>query len=662
MSYNKMHSGFNSRLLLVLVFVFSLMDVAKAQQLSDTLKVVEIRGKHIQDSLRNKKELFANSQYQQQIDTGLLKFYQQQDIGQVLAQQSPVFIKSYGVNSMATLSLRGASAAQSTVLWNGIPVNNPALGMADLSLMRTGLFSQVKLQYGSSAALMGSGNVGGALLLQNKIPSFSHESAYGLSTAIGSFGRRDIAADVAWQNKKWSVAANAFGQIAKNNFSYVTNSGQSVPLTNAALQASGILASVAYNLGNSWSASKYHKIYADVWAQQYYREIPPALFETMSLKQQTDNSVRTVLGWEKQSKRTLFYFKTSFSNEHLKYADSVTSTFSNNTMQQYFQEAGAQYTLPFDEQKWINTQTLLVFLPWQYTSAKGTNIKANNYQSKPAIGLAYRLTAFKKLQANIALRQEWLNGMAIPFLPGAGLRWYLLQNDSAAVSIQANVQRTYRIPSLNELYYFPGGNEQLKPEQGWSQDVGYAINRTLGAWSVAHDFNVFNRHIQDWIYWLGGAIWTPYNIAKVHSRGLETSAKGSWSAQDFLVSTSVHYAYILSTATASYLPGDGSIGKQIPYAPRYNAIANISFGWKRILLNYNHTYTGYRFITVDESLYLLPYQTGNVQLSYTLQKADYALQIAAQVHNIWNLEYMVVAGRPMPGRNFLFQLRLSKSK
>ena len=74
-------------------------------------------------------------------------------------------------------------------------------------------------------------------------------------------------------------------------------------------------------------------------------------------------------------------------------------------------------------------------------------------------------------------------------------------------------------------------------------------------------------------------------------------------------------AYVIATTQESYAPNDGSIGKQIPYAPRYNGQMNIGVTYKRLYVNYNHTYTGYRFYTIDESAWVEPYNTANVQLT-----------------------------------------------
>ncbi|MCB9066073.1 MAG: TonB-dependent receptor [Chitinophagales bacterium] len=163
-----------------------------------------------------------------------------------------------------------------------------------------------------------------------------------------------------------------------------------------------------------------------------------------------------------------------------------------------------------------------------------------------------------------------------------------------------------------------------------------------------HDLSVYNRVINDWILWFGGAIWTPHNISQVHSRGLQTE-----NALKYVVNKNLEFklgvngSYTLATTMSSYIPNDGSIGKQIPYTPRFMAQSNIGFKWKDIYLNYNHTYTGVRYITTDESYGLKEYTLGNIQLLYAKDVQGHILQLTAQCNNVWNSEYVVVNARPM---------------
>lgn len=656
------------------------MNISFAQSRSDTLKEVEIKSLQIKDTVVDKRSEFSAGQVVHPIEKLYKDLYESQSLANLLAQQTSVFIKSYGVNSMATLSLRGASAAQSAVLWNGIPIMNPAQGVADLSVLQTGLFSDVSLKYGGSAALYGSGNVGGALLLDNQYPNFYPRQNLSLTLGAGSFGAKNTGLNASWSNNKWAINLNGFYQKSNNDIPYKDENGKAERLDNGHLQGGGGLLSVDYNLKNNWSYSNNERLYLKVWWQDYDREIPPALFEAYSVKDQNDRSLRTMLGYEKNTKRSTIYLKSSYSNEFLHYQDTAVSQNYKNTVHQIYSEAGWKYRLDNPNRrlknswKQLDIHQLLIFTPVQFSLAEGNNILTHESQLRPAVAAAYSYEGLQgNLKANASLRQEWINGKSAPMLPGAGVSFSILNDKKLSSSsnastidltLRGNVQRTYRIPTLNELYYFPGGNPDLKPEQGWSEDAGYTFQfkhrfEERKVLRFSNETNGFNRDIQDWIYWLGGAIWTPHNIAKVHSRGIETNNRLTYQAGDITFNVGFNYTYVLSTTEASYLPGDGSIGKQIPYTPRYSAQGNIGAQWKGLFLNVNQSYTGYRFVTTDESQYLEPYHITNIQASYGNQfMKKYAFNIVAQLQNIFNKDYEVVNARPMPGRNFLLQLKL----
>jgi len=661
-------------LILQALFLFFSVINARAQSLQDTLETVAIVG--AKDSLTDRRNVFSSGQQLVRIEDRYKNLYQTQSVANLLSQQTSVFVKAYGINSMATLSFRGASSAQSSVLWNGVPVLNPALGVADVSLLGAGLFDDITVRYGSSAALYGSGNVGGVLQLDNAKTDFTPARKLKILGGAGSYGRQDISLNALFQNRRWSIDLRVFSQSAKNDFSYIDNKDTARVTENARLKAGGGIISVDYNLSRNTMIND-HTISFKLWLQQYNRQIPAALFERLSVKEQQDASLRSLLSWERKwSGRMLLYAKASFNKERLQYKDGVALPDNRNTVDQYYQEIGWKWRIDdASAAKQVGKHTLLVLLPLQYSTVHGDNLDTMHSQFRPAVAIAYNFsTNNDRLKVSLALRQEWANNNKVPLLPGAGCNYSIFKVDNEetdyALSLRANVQRTYRIPTLNELYYFPGGNPDLKPEQGWSQDAGYTFTwgRHAGmsdsdyGWTLTHDVAVFNRNIKDWIYWLGGAIWTPHNIAAVHSRGLETDNKLEFTRAGLKLYLSLRTAYTLSTSEASYLPDDKSKGKQIPYAPRYNGQGNIGLEYRGFLINYNHTYTGYRFVTIDESQYLQPYTLGNIQIAYSLIIKDYLIQVSAHLQNMWNKDYKVVWERPMPRRYALLNLTLGLSK
>ncbi|MDR3680414.1 MAG: TonB-dependent receptor [Flavipsychrobacter sp.] len=624
----------------ILLFTFAINCFAQKTDTLHEFKVRAAKARHISADAR--LDVFAPGQKIITIDSAVLQQYQYQSIASLLAQQAPVFIKSYGFNSLATLNFRGASAAQSSVFWNGVPIQNAALGVTDVSLLPVSLMDKVNIVYGGSSALWGSGNVGGALMLENDMPVFdSLHTALSVSAGAGSFTQYMGALKAAYNNRRWFFSLNAYGQSAKDNFSYTDLSGSTKKMVNDAMYGGGAIAEAAYRFADK------NVISLTAWYQYNNRDIPPALFETDSLKNSVNSSLRTVLQWNKETTGNKWYLKSSFIADNMVYDDPAILLHANNSTYQYYQEAGWQHKLDDHNQ-------FLIFLPTQITWMKMVPDTLTRSIFKTAIAGAYNVKAFhNRLNAAVNVRAEIVNSTSF-LLPGLDASYKVAE----WLSLRGNVQRTYRTPTLDELYYVPGGNTTLKPEQGWNEDAGYSIKVKKGAFVFHHDLSVFNRNIKDWIVWFGGAIWTPHNIAQVHSRGVETQNEFLYTVGQVIFHISLNTSYIVATTTNSYIPNDGSIGKQIPYTPIYNGQANVGLSFKGLSFSYNHTYTGYRYITTDESEYLSPYQTGNIQAMYNIV-CSRPILLLMQCNNVWNNRYAVVSARPMPGINYIIGVKFT---
>jgi len=579
---------------------------------------------------------FAPGQKITTIDSATLQQYQLQSLGNMLAQQVPVFMKAYGFNGLATLNFRGSSAAQSQVLWNGVPIQNAALGVADVSALPVLLMNKVNVLYGGSAALLGSGNVGGALLLESDAPVFdSGGRALSVNAGVGSFGQYMAGAKGSVSRRNWYVSAMAFGQMAQNNYPYINDTGGSTRMANSRLQSGAAMVHGAYKIAPG------NVVGLTAWYQQYDRQIPPALFEPYSDKRQADGSLRLLADWHRKKNGSEWYAKASLIRDEMNYSYEAVKLHWDFITYQYYQEVGWRKQLSKYGQ-------LLVFAPLQCSWITQPDSSVKGQQNRAALAAAYDIKLFRnRMDIAVNARGEVINDKSI-FLPGASASFAIVR----WLSVRANVQRTYRAPTLNELYYYPGGNRLLKPEQGWCEDAGYSIRAKIGKLSVQQDVSVYNRNIRDWIMWLGGAVWTPHNIAEVHSRGIETENNLSYAAGRWKIHLGVNTSYVLATTVNSYLYNDGSVGRQIPYAPRYNGQLNAGFTFGGFSFNYNHTYTGYRFITTDESSWITPYETGNIQLMYTTALRGHNMQLTGQCNNIYNRRYQVVNGRPMPGINW----------
>jgi iron complex outermembrane receptor protein len=291
-----------------------------------------------------------------------------------------------------------------------------------------------------------------------------------------------------------------------------------------------------------------------------------------------------------------------------------------------------------------------------YSEAITEDYVENSHQNRTAVFASYKLhSKNNNWDAVLSARQEFIENKTIPLAPSIGIKGKILRH----FYIKANAAKHYRIPTFNDLYWAQGGNPNLLPENGWSEEacLEHLYNFKMVSWELSA--TAFNRNIDNWIIWLPNnyGIWSPENILTVWSRGLEYKVKISFRKNKFNFQLSGLYNYILSTNEKSSTANDASLDKQLIYVPIQNAQGSITIGYKGTIINYTQIYTGYRYTLSDNSKYLKPYSVANINVSQTFLIGTSKIKVFAQFNNVWNETYQVLAYRAMP--LFNYQIGLS---
>src|SRR5699024_6275056 len=130
----------------------------------------------------------------------------------------------------------------------------------------------------------------------------------------------------------------------------------------------------------------------------------------------------------------------------------------------------------------------------------------------------------ERLGMSVVLREQ-LYGTEWATVP-AFFADYLLSERGNVVA-KASVSRNFRFPTLNDLYFLPGGNPDLKNETGVQYEAGlsFAAGKE-GSWSLSGSASWYDQRIDDWILWLPTTkgFFSPVNIKKVHAYGVEVRA------------------------------------------------------------------------------------------------------------------------------------------
>jgi vitamin B12 transporter len=573
-------------------------------------------------------------------------------LDKLLARQAGVFVRSYGPGILATTSVRGGSASQTALLWQGVPLENPMNAQNDLSLLPVFFFDDISMQYGGSSARWGSGALAGAIFLESSGPRQQGFSLGGglEATSLEGFSQQ-VRANYADQRLRTSI--RAFNHHSANKYQYTNTALPTSPRQTqqyAGTSGSGVLGEVQVRIGSRHAAG------LNLWMQSDLRNIPPALYQMHSGAQQQDRATRLTASWESDIGPARIIWRGAWFDEALTYRDSLNLE-SHSQWQTLQQEAGAA---------WQASQTLVLHAGIRHRQVKAG---ADNYE-----GLAQRdLLAFyasaswatpdDKVQVRAEGRQEVGGGLQIPFMPAVGVAYQIGRGFMA----KANAGKNFRLPSLNDLYWSPGGNPDLRPERGWSQDAGIFWESPSGSRSAS--VTGFHRLISDWISWLpgsGGLIWRPVNIMQVRSYGLEARISGEARGFDvaglpgLTFSWQAGWDHSISKNLKGTSPNDRSAGKQLVYVPRNKGQVSLGMEAGAFRLEYDHTLTGKSYTSSDNLQWIPAWQQGDLMLGGTTKIYGQQTFLFLQVVNLWNQAFEMMPARPMPLRFFKagFQLKL----
>ncbi len=619
-----------------LIFVILLPRTSFAQISNDTLVTDEVV------VVANRLQNFSAGSKIQMFDSSTLAQYKSASLGDLLNNESGIFIKSYGMGSMATSSVRGAGASQTLTLWNGFNLNSPMNGMLDLALIPVGFSNSVSVQYGVAGALWGSGAMGGAIHL-NFVPAFNQGISVGANFTAGSFSNFSQQVAVSISKKKVISSLRFFNSSAKNDFPFYNtflNDNPLVKQSNAERKANGVLSENAMLLGK-------HKLNLIFWYQINDRNIPPSMVQNSASDNQKDESYRLSGEWQYQKRRWTCFVRSAYFDERFNYnrLHSKSSTL--------IVESEAKYC--------VKNQCVNIGLNNTYATAIADNYANHPFQNRTAFFVSYKISALKnKLMFTASVREELMNGKALPFTYSAGSDVEIKKWLSAKVSFS----KLYRVATLNDLYWAPGGNLNLKPEEGFSQDASLKLHLDRKEkLALCIDGTLFNRNTSNQIVWLpSNGFWTPQNMVDVWSRGVETSSKFKVQSSKLKIQFSLLTNYVLATNQVSKSENDASVGKQLIYVPRYNAHAKIQLEYKAFVLNYTHSYTGYRFTSTDNSQYLSPFYVANIYLAKSMKFKKHYLSVFLQIDNLFNNQYQVVSVRAMPMRYYQCGLSIQINK
>ncbi|MGI6310596.1 MAG: TonB-dependent receptor plug domain-containing protein [Bacteroidales bacterium] len=615
---------------LTLVTVLSFPGITGAQSITDTLI-------YIPDVVVNasRTDYFRNDVKTDEFRDTILKQYTGESLVKLLSSQTALNIKAYGVGGGASsISIRGVSASQVQVNWNGFPINSVTLGSSDISMIPAAGFDRISLVYGASGALYGSGTFGGAVSLNSElspergISGSAFAGAQSLRALNGGFTFKAGTDRLAWKMFAW-------GTVSENEFTYYDYIRQTEHRqTDGDWNDYGMIHNLAFKL------SQASLLEAGLWYQTKEYDIPSRIGST-SYEHQSDSTLKLYLGyryignrWSLKVRAARFddlqtYWQKNAPDSPVNSIDSRIAAIQNHG------DINFRYHMPsglsFDAGLTGSLVTANVSAYGDEKLEKGIALFS---------GLKYTIN---RLTLQTVLRKEWFNTFSSGLLPSLGLKWDAIPGQWV---LRANYSKKFRKPTFNDLFWRPGGNPDLNPENGYTIEAGSENTFHISEKSVIEtDISPYYTNVNDMIVWRPtGAFWSPENYQKVRSAGVDLSAGFTMEHEKIRLSSKLKVNLNHSVANKA----DGQERITMLYSPLFIS------SWKNSLavgifdLEVTHGFTSARHYSNDRLLD--PYNLVDIRTGVNIKAGKGKIGIHLSCNNVTNTIYELIRLYPMPGR------------
>lgn len=622
---------------------------------------------------------------QTKFDSVVLKENIALSMADILTFNSSIFVKSYGRATLSTVSFRGTSPSHTQVTWNGMRINNPMLGMTDFSMIPSYFIDDASLLHGTSSVNETGGGLGGAVKMST---APAQNRGFGLQyiQGFGSFKTFDEFLRLTYGNDHWQVSTRAVLSTSPNEYKY-RNHDKKENIYNEEMNIVGQYYPIEYNRSGSYrdfhllqelyyNTGRGDRLGLNAWYINSNRELPMLTTDygdAMAFdNRQREQTFRGIISWDHIRSNWKVAAKAGYIYTQMAYdykrevGNGIMAhmTRSRSKINTFYGQVEGEYYIG---KKWLFTANLSAHQHFVESRDKNIILQDGNRgivgYRKARIELAgstsVKWRPIERFGISAVLREELCGREWTPIIPALFVDGVLSKMGN--ITAKASVSRNFRFPTLNDLYFLPGGNPNLRKESGWSYDAGvsFAVGKS-GVYSLKGSASWFDSYIHDWILWLPTTkgFFSPKNIKDVHAYGVELQANLNVAlSKEWQLSLDGTYSWTPSINQGEPISAaDQSIGKQLPYVPKHSSTITGRISWRSWSFLYKWCYYSERFTMSSNDITLtgkLPeYFMSNISLEklFSFRWAD--LSLKGTVNNLFNEEYLSVLSRPMPGINF----------
>ncbi len=547
-------------------------------------------------------------------------------------QQIPgISIRSYGGKAgIMTLSFNGSPTVNTKILLEDIDITSAQNGETDLSQIPETFINQIAVA-SSPGIFYGSGAVDGVL----KINPWQENTS--VSASLGNYGYTAIKGNYGnnWENISLNLLA---GYLSNDgNYIYTVEDSQSTRVNND-FKRKYIALKGAVRISNRSNIS------TTVMESNQERGVTGSIGWPSPIARRNDKLQLGNLTYNRLNKSGYTKFQLNHRKSIENYEDpnpfwpisSEHIVFGNSLKIQHNQTIWKNATANFlYEGKLERIESNDVGDHERFTQSLAAEI------SIPLLNIIKFIPAFRIDR----IRES-------DIYPTSNLR--IAYNGLKYMELEYNIGTGFRYPTFNDLYWQPGGNPDLKPENSLNQSLKSKLYFKNNYNNNIY-LNISDIRTDDLIQWVPldetFFVWQPQNIAS--SRRTSITVGNQFSMAKLPLQISWH--------TTFQKTNDVDLNKPLLYAPEVIGFIYISYDFHIIDIGIQAHYTGKRLVEYgfSDDISLPGYWYTSATLQYKTKLFGSLLSFIAEATNLLDKQYMSINGYPEPGRILNLSIKYS---
>ena len=572
----------------------------------------------------------------------------------ILKSTSSVFLKSYGLTpALNTISLNGLGAEHTLIVVDGIRLNSFQNSNIDLSLIPKENIERIEIINNGISSIYGSDALGGVvnIITKNREElSGDRTTKYNASISRGLYSTLGYSLGFYKELSDFNFRLSYSKESSDGDYEYYFDDGREKKRKNRENAEYDIydISLITQYIIDENNFIKFISTYSDQDKEVPGIETGTSPPPTIQLDENWNNILRID---NRLAENVYLKSNFNFQNNFMRYS---VGKFLNSYYKNLVYQGGSEIR--------IKKKKYAITSGYSFTHAQleSNEILDGTQRNQHAIFASASFNPYNWVKIYPSIRYDKISDISespFTYKIGTNIRPFGI----AAPSIRGNIGKNFRAPSFNDLYWKNSGNKDLSPEKSTNIEGGifYGFDEIVNG-QVELTYSYIKA--ENKIVWTprSNGLWVPENVAESVSNNYSISLKIRRKFSDELsLKINSGIQFINTKKTSSSNDNDPTFNKYVPFIPLHSAKINFGGSYKSLEMNLLFSFTGKRYSDFANKNRMEEFNIVDANINYGFDLFELDATLRFEVNNIFNSEYEVISGYPMPLRYYKIKLILN---